>query len=45
MAGGIIIIACDIFRSEMEYALRNYRKYQVEYIWIGASLHNDLNRL
>lgn len=43
MAERRIIIACDIFRGEMEDALRNDGKYQVEYIWIGAGLHNDLN--
>lgn len=37
-----IIIACDIFRSEMEHVLRDSGKYQVDYIWLGAGLHNDL---
>lgn len=45
MAERRIIIACDIFRGEMEYVLRNDSRYQVEYIWIGAGLHNDLDLL
>jgi len=39
------IIACDIFRSEMEYVLLEDRKYEVKYIWLGAGLHNDLTVL
>jgi hypothetical protein len=45
MTGRRIIIACDILRSEMEYALKCSQKYQVEYIWLGAGLHNDLEAL
>jgi|GEM_PF-977111 len=37
-----IIIACDILRSEMEYVLKDNRKYQAEFIWLGAGLHNNL---
>jgi hypothetical protein len=40
-----IIITRDILRSEMEYALKDDLKYQVEYIWLGAGLHNDLEAL
>lgn len=40
-----IVIACDILRSEMEHVLRDNHKYQVEYIWLGAGLHNDLEVL
>ena len=40
-----LVIACDILRSEMEYVLRDSQKFQVEYIWLGAGLHNDLEVL
>ena len=40
-----IVIACDILRSEMEHVLRDNHNYQVEYIWLGAGLHNDLEVL
>ena len=45
MAERRIIIACDIFRSEMEYVLREDTKYDMKYIWLGAGLHNDLDML
>lgn len=45
MAEKRIIIACDIFRSEMEYVLQSNQDYQVEFIWLGAGLHNDLEIL
>ena len=45
MAERRLVIACDILRGEMEYVLRDNGKYQVEYIWLGAGLHNDLEVL
>ena len=40
-----IVIACDILRSEMEHVLRDNQKFAVEFIWIGAGLHNDIEVL
>jgi len=45
MAEQRLVVACDILRSEMEHVLRDNPKYQVEYIWLGAGLHNDLEVL
>ncbi|MDR2405907.1 MAG: DUF1638 domain-containing protein [Deltaproteobacteria bacterium] len=39
------LIACNIFEDELKYVLDKHKEYEVEMLWIGAGLHNDLNLL
>jgi hypothetical protein len=39
------LIACSIFEDEMKDVLGRHREYDVETVWIGAGLHNDINLL
>ncbi|MDR2613519.1 MAG: DUF1638 domain-containing protein [Deltaproteobacteria bacterium] len=39
------LIACDIFADEMKWVLDRHPEIEVETIWIGAGLHNDLDIL
>ncbi|MDR2340561.1 MAG: DUF1638 domain-containing protein [Deltaproteobacteria bacterium] len=39
------LIACNIFEDEMNDVLGRHKEFDVDTIWIGAGLHNDLNMM
>jgi hypothetical protein len=39
------LIACNILEDEMKHVLERHNEYDVDTIWIGAGLHNDLDLL